>query len=449
MATTRPNILICTWHDTGRHFGCYGQDTVHSPNVDALAAEGWQFDRCFCTSAKCSPARGALMTGRYPQSNGLHYLCHGEFGWRFKDSTQHLAELLRERGYHTVLHGFHHESPANETERLGHHEIYNHLGRDPHWPVLPCDMIAADAADWLQQKAPSDQPFFMQLGFFETHRRYDFGGCEPDRERGVAIPPYLQPSPELEDDMAGLQGSIRKADQAFGTVLQALEASGQKDNTIVVFTIDHGLDLPRAKGTCFDPGIEVAYLMRWPGGGVTGGNRSQRLISQVDMLPTLFELAELELPQAVEGISFADEFNTPRADRQREHIFSMIEEGEKRSVRSSSHKLIRHFTHLRESRFPAQYGATNPVAPHYAGGQQAVPAVLLYDLDKDPLEQHNLAEDPAYADIRQQLDTELWRWMEQVGDPMIVQVPHDPRWRDNIRDYLNWRHDRDARWAGS
>ncbi|MFW5845421.1 MAG: sulfatase [Planctomycetota bacterium] len=444
----QPNILICTWHDTGRWFGCYGHETVQSPNVDALAADGWRFDRCFCTSAKCSPSRGSLMTGRYPQSNGLHYLCHGNFGWRLKDDTRHMAAVLGERGYRTVLHGFHHECPSNETARLGHHEAYNHLGGNPTWPVSPCDVIADGAADWLRARRDADTPFFMQLGFFETHRAYEFGGCQPDDERGVEQPAWMQPSAGLEQDMAGLQGSIKKADAAVGTVLQALEECGQADDTIVLFTVDHGIDLPRAKGTCFEPGVEVACVLRWPAGGIAGGRASSRLISQVDVLPTLCELAGLETPPQMDGISFADEFGTPRPDRQRRHIFTMIAEGEKRAVRDERYKLIRYGTGLREYVSPAPYGAVTGVAPHYPGGQTAAPALQLYDLERDPLEQEDLAADPTHVEIRQELDTALWQWMEQVGDPLIQQLPHDPRWRDQIRDYLNWRHERDVRWAG-
>jgi len=158
-----PNILVCTWHDTGRHFGCYGQRTVHTPNVDRLAADGWLWERAFCASPKCSPSRGAMLTGIWPQSNGLYYLCHGNFGFRLHDSVRTMAQLLGAHGYHTVLHGFQHETnPRQGADRLGHHEAFNHIPLGaPTWQVPPCDEIAEEAAGWLRKRADrkSPQPF--------------------------------------------------------------------------------------------------------------------------------------------------------------------------------------------------------------------------------------------------------------------------------------------------
>jgi arylsulfatase A-like enzyme len=433
-----PNILICTWHDTGRHFGCYGHATVHSPNVDRLAADGVLFERAHCAAAKCSPSRGALLTGQWPQSNGLYHLCHGVFDWRLRAGTKHAAQLLAERGYHTVLHGFHHEHPHSDTPRLGHAELHNHTQPPPTWQVPPCDVVAGDVAAWLRARPVGEQPFFMQVGFFETHRPYAWGGVTPDREHGVEQPAFLAPCPELEQDMAMLQGSIRKADAAVGVILDALAASGHERDTIVVFTVDHGLDLPGAKGTCYEPGLEIALVVRWPAGGLVGGRRVGHLVSNVDVLPTLFELAGLRPEPGMQGVPFTAACRDPAAAPARDHVYAMIEEGERRSVSDGRWKLIRNFRQLRDPVRPVRL--RSPDEPYSTGATlvvgRDVPHVLLFDLHADPNELRNLADDPACADQRQRLDEQLWRWMESVNDPLLA-LPHDPRWRKHLRDFLN------------
>jgi len=282
----------------------------------------------------------------------------------------------------------------------------------------------------------------MQLGFFETHRRYDFGGCEPDREKGVDLPPWIERDEELEEDMAALQGAIRKADAAFGTVLDALESTGLAEETLVIFTVDHGLDLVGSKGTCYEPGMEIAMVMRWPAGGMQGGVRRPELLSNVDIVPTLLELAGLPAEPGVQGCSFARLIRGESTQPPRRYVPGMIEEGEKRSIRNERWKLIRNFTQLRGEVRPVK---RVPVSqPYMSGGaqplfkMQAIPHVQLFDLEADPLETTDLSTDPACADKRAELDGALWRWMESVGDPLLT-LPHEPRWRDQLRDYLNWR----------
>ena len=101
----RPNIVVITTHDTGRHFGCYGIETVHTPTIDGLAADGYQFTNYFTTSPVCSPSRGAMLTGRYPQSNGLIGLTHSPWHWSFNEGERHLSHVLRDAGYHTGMIG--------------------------------------------------------------------------------------------------------------------------------------------------------------------------------------------------------------------------------------------------------------------------------------------------------------------------------------------------------
>ncbi len=448
MKPTLPNILLCTLHDAGRQFGCYGHPTVVTPHVDRLAGEGVILRNAFCASAKCSPSRGALLTGRWPQSNGLYYLCHPPFDWHFHQGERTLTQILADHGYHCVLHGFQHEHPHQSPERLGHHEFYNHEHLAPTWQVPPCDVIAEGAARWLRQQSALPEggdrkPFFLQLGFFETHRPYHWGGAEPDASLGVELPSWIEPTPELENDMAALQGMLRKADAAFGVVLDALEAGGLAEDTLVIFTVDHGLDLPGAKGTCYEPGLETALVLRWPKGGVKGGRKVADMVSNVDLLPSLIELLGLPQQPGVQGISFAQALRGVPNPAKRTLLPGMIEEGERRSIRDERWKLIRNFTQLHEVLRPVRL---KPVKDLYLSGGSTetcvhhnLPLVEFYDLTNDPDELRNLADDPACTPERQRLDAALWQWMESVNDPVLA-LPHIPRWRQNLADYLNWKN---------
>ena len=437
MSHQRPNLLIINWHDTGRHFRCLGIDTVRSPRVDRLAAEGVLFERCFAAATLCSPSRGAMLTGLYPQSNGLMHLCHGNFGWKMNDDTRHLAQLLGSRGYSTRLHGFQHETPHPDVARLGFHEMADVKPQPPHYPVPPCDVIAAGAAEYLQSEAASRQPFYLQMGFFETHRPYAFGGTEPDDSAGVHVPAYVVDNEAARADFAHLQGSIAKADHNVGVVLDALREAGLEENTLVVFTVDHGVAVPSAKATMYDPGLGVILAVRWPRGGICGGQRSSRLVSNVDIVPTLFDLMGLEKPEHFDGISFASEFDRRNGPPERTHVFGMLHTGLQRAVRSDRWKLIRYFDRLREAKRPADL---TPPSRHPAGAEGTTPLnrVQLFDLESDPLETDNLADDPSCRAIQQELDGELWRWMESVNDPLLKGPTPPPRWHESIADYRQW-----------
>jgi len=429
MPDPKPNVIHISWHDAGRHFGCYGQETVHTPNIDRLAAEGTLFERAFACGAVCSPSRAAAMTGRYPQSNGVMGLCHGNFRWQYKPGEKHLAALMRERGYFSTLQGFQHETPHDLVDRLGFDLIQNAGPKPPVHPVPPCDAIAADAAAFLESPQ-AKEPFYLQLGFFETHRPYNFGGCEPDASKGVAIPPYLIDNAFAREDHAALQGAIRKADAAVGVVLDALRDQGLEENTIVVFSPDHGLANPRAKATLYDPGLEIAHIWRWPGGSVPPGNRSSRLVSNVDLVPTLFDLLGEPPLERFEGRSFADELGGRAGSLPREFVFAEHLDGEQRACRSAVGKLVLNFAAIRKEAFPYELKPTWHPILQMGGGVQNVGPLEYYDLENDPRETTNLANDPAAAPEAGRHLEALWQWLDDVEDPVLKGPTPPPRWSE-------------------
>jgi N-sulfoglucosamine sulfohydrolase len=421
---TKPNVVIITTHDTGRHFGCYGVETVHSPAIDALAEDGCKLTNYFTTSPVCSPSRGCMLTGRYPQTNGLIGLTHSPWDWSFNEGERHLSHILRDAGYHTALFGIQHES--SRVEDLGFQSLHAQGGGGARRTALD---IAGALSDFLKSETAS-LPFYAQVGFFETHRPHDFGDVGPDDSKGIYVPPYLVENETSRRELAVQQGAVRRVNEAFEEISQALVESGHADNTLLVFTVDHGIEFPRAKWFCYDPGIEIALIMRWPDGGITGGNTCDHLLSNVDFLPTLLTLIGQPIPGNVEGISFAHVLRDPIAPPTRDAVFSVFQGSESRSIRTAHHKLIRNFAPRRILDTPVNMTTT-------PRPRTKLPVVELYDLANDPNEFTNVAADPAYEAIRQTLSDRLWQWMEEVKDPSLISPIPTPYYYEALADYSN------------
>ncbi len=408
-----PNIIVITTHDSGRHFGCYGLPTVTSPAIDRLAAEGVLFEQMNAVSAICSPSRGGLLTGQYPLTNGLVGLAGGSWNWELHDSATHLSHRLRRQGFHTRMFGLQHETESIES--LGFDDTSAHGGpnRAPH--QRPAPVVARDVAGFLREY-DGDQPFYAQVGFFETHTPYSFGDCQPDDAAGVWMPPYAKThdwpgwakllnrfgsDPAFaRQHLAELQGAIKQADQGVGIILDALDRAGLADDTLVLFNTDHGPELPGAKWTMYDRGLGIAFIMRWPSGGIGGGRRCPWLLSNVDFLPTLYELLGLAAPDDLQGISFAAACRADVADQPspRQTTFGNWVDGLNFSARTERHKLIHN------------------LVPLDSTGRKS-PAYELYDLQLDPLELTDVHAEPAYAGILADMQARLHDWLAEQKDP--------------------------------
>lgn len=419
---SKPNVIIITTHDTGRHFGCYGINTVHTPAIDAIADDGFKFTNYFTTSPVCSPSRGCMLTGRYPQTNGLIGLTHSPWDWVFNEGERHLSHIMRDAGYHTALFGIQHES-AN-VEELGFQS--RHAQNQSGTRQTSLD-IAQALAEFLKSDT-SNSPFYAQVGFFETHRPHDFGDVEPDDSKGVYVPPYLVDDEKSRSELALQQGAIRRANDAVQIITDALKESGHEDNTILVFTVDHGIEFPRAKWFCYDPGIEIALLMRWPNGGLIGGKTCDHLLSNVDFLPTLLSLIGEPIPSNVEGISFSEVFQNPEAPPTRDAIFSIFQGSDSRCIRTEKYKLIRNFAPRRLVDTPVNM--TNTPRPRIKQ-----PVVQMYDIEKDPNEFEDIAREPAYQETYKELSNRLWQWMEEVSDPSLKSPIPTPYYHEAVAEY--------------
>src|SRR5919108_3089645 len=400
--TTAHDVVVMTTHDIGRYLGCYGRTGIVSPNLDAFAASGLRFDQAFCTAPQCSPSRASLATGRYPHNNGVMGLAHHGFDWELDSSVPHIAGVLAGEGFETHIFGGQHVSMHPERLGFAHHHA---------------------ATEGVEAVLATDRRLYLEINFEETHRPYP--RVEGDPPPDLEVPAYLPDGPEALAEMAGLQAGIQLTDEAAGRVLEALEKAGRAQSAVVVFTTDHGVAMPRAKCTLYDPGLEVALLLRWPAADLRGV-RSE-MVSNIDVMPTLLEAADIAIPDGVQGRSLLHEAGRDAifAEKTFHSYYDPM-----RCMRTDRHKLIRNF----ETAFAVEVPADIQAGPIFRAdptrySRDRPNVVELYDLDADPLEHRNLAGVPEMAEVEKRLSDELWRWMRETDDPLLRGPVPSPRYR--------------------
>ncbi len=436
MASNRPNILIVHCHDLGQYLHCYGVATVQTPNLDEFATQGVRFANSFCTTPSCSPSRAALFTGRYPHSNGVMGLTHAKFAWDLHPEEVHLAQYLRDAGYSTAAVGIIHET-ASRPERCGYQRYYG--------GVFAKDMADQTLALLEEYAETPDQPFFLCVGSIEPHRLAEAdledtpGDCsypgnhlEPDSELGVEVPGYLQDTEGARKELAGLQGAVKHVDEQFGRIWRKVQELGIEDNTLIIFTTDHGIAMPHSKCSLFEPGVSVALLMRMPTrAGWNGGATHYYLVQNIDVLPTLLEVVGLPVPSNLQGRSFRPLLDGEAYEPRRE-VFTELTYHDhydpRRAIRTETHKLIADFSTCRAFMDPSQRWRplSDPVSP-VNQAMSYTDYLEVYDLTRDPWELENVSEKPEYQAIKRKLAARLFAWMKETDDPLLqgaVTNPH-------------------------
>lgn len=418
----RPNIVMVHWHDLGRHLGCYGVDSVPSPNVDRLAAQATRYSNAFCTAPLCSPARASISTGRYPHSVGMNGLAHR--GFSYAAQARRLPAMLEPAGYRTALFGVQHES--TDAANLDYQQV--HAQTDRHAPA-----VATAACGWLEEAARGDdRPFYANIGFVEVHRPYGPQHYAPDDPASVSVPAWLPDNAWTRDDLASFQGAIRVADEAAGQIFATLTSSGLAENTWLIFTTDHGAGFPGGKSTLYDAGIGVALIQQFPQAwGLGGGVTVDALWSHVDLVPTILSRLGVAVPDAVEGVDQNPSLQDPAHGVARDRIYAEKSYHNHydpmRCVRTRSHKLIVNYEDRPRlvlppgiERCPTRFGMGDEHLRHRD-------RVELYDLRSDPIEQDNLAGTAEHAGLRQELFDDLLSWQRRTSDPVLRgQVPPAP-----------------------
>lgn len=406
-ATNRPNILYLHSHDTGRYIEPYGYN-VPAPNLQKLASEGVLFRQAFDAAPTCSPSRASLLTGQCPHRNGMLGLAHR--GFALNDYGKHLLHWLRPHGYASALAGIQHI--AKDAATIRYDEVV------PVKSTRAADVAPAAAA--FLRRAPK-LPFFLDVGFFETHREFHKPGPRQDI-RYMETPAPIAETEATRADMAGFCASAAALDEGAGMVLRALESAGLAGNTLVIATTDHGIAFPGMKCNLTVHGTSVYLIVRGPG-GFRGGKVSDAMVSQMDLYPTICEMLQIAPPGWLEGSSLLPLMRGERRELHDE-LFAEVNYHAayepKRAVRTRRWNYVRHYGDKLTPVLPnCDDGPSKTLWLNNGWRQMPVPREMLFDTVLDPNETRNLAGESAHSAVLSEMRGRLDRWMERTEDPLL------------------------------
>ncbi|MGX6978077.1 sulfatase family protein [Vagococcus elongatus] len=434
----KPNIIFMISHDSGRMFSNYGYK-VETPNFDYLAQQSVQFNNYFCSAPQCSPSRGSILTGKYPHNNGLMGLAH--LGFAINSKTETLPKILTKNGYETTLVGLSHETintPPKIEDRI--FSSTTELGYENYIAVDGdrASKVATSVINYLSAR-DSQRPFYLNAGFFETHR--DFDEYQPYADKRSEVKPFdfLKDTPKVRKDVGLFNGSLKVLDAAVGRIVNFIENSQYKNDTIIIFTTDHGVAFPGAKGTLKNSGLGTALLIGMPNSSQKNVQKDA-LLCNVDLMPTLLELTGITAPKDIDGKSFASLLKSD-IDEGREEFFTELTWHDRyqpmRGIRTRKYSYVRNFAdgpkiyvtvdaHLSLSGEEMRDECYIPNEPEE-----------LYDLQKDPLEKNNIINDENYFDIAEKLRKKVNTWMIETEDPLLkgdIKGVGSSRWEKEISE---------------
>lgn len=400
----KPNIVWIMMEDWGYQLSCYGEPGIQTPNIDNFAEEGIRYTNSFCTAPVCSPSRSAMITGFHQNYIGANQ--HRTMGSGFEKQPlpygiKPLPHLLEEAGYFTCFMA----QRKTDLNFTLDHPVYQ-------------------GKDWGERA--EGQPFFAQLTFAGTHRKWNRDPENPINISNVKLPPYYPQSDLAKRDWANGLESAQLVDKQIGEVLQRLEDEGLKDNTIVFIIGDNGRCMPRGKQFLYDGGIQVPILVRWPA-KIKPAQVNDNLVSTLDISKTILDVAGIIPPHALHGRNLLN-----NSTNDTKYIFAARDKMDDthdamRTIRSKEFKLIHNlmperaycqFNQYKETSYPvlAELNVLNlkgKLPPEQAAFMVSTkPEFELYDVINDPDELVNLADNLKYKTIKTELQKELKNWRE-------------------------------------
>ncbi|RMG75345.1 MAG: DUF229 domain-containing protein, partial [Bacteroidetes bacterium] len=406
----RPHILWITTEDMSPRLACYGDSIAHTPNLDRLAAQGVRYTHAFSVSGVCAPSRAALITGMYPTTIGAQHMRTMKRTAALADITD--PELLAIPTYEAV--------PPPEVRcfpellRAAGYYCTNNAKEDYQFtrPITAWDE-SSNQAHWRNRN--SGQPFFAVFNIGITHESQVWARADEPwliDTSAVEVPPYYPNTPIVRRDLARHYNNIQLMDGRVGEILAELEAEGLLDSTIIFFFGDHGDGLPRAKRWCYDSGLRVPLLIRWPK-ALGGGSVDSSLVSFVDFAPSVLSIAGVPVPGWMQGQAF---LGPQRADTPRAYIYAARDRMDPaidnvRAVRDQRYKYLRNYMperpYVQFLPYRDRMGLMQELLRLDAAGElegpqrlwfrQTKPREELFDCLADPHEIHDLAGDPRYA----------------------------------------------------
>lgn len=431
------NIVWLSVEDMSPWIGPYGDDTVPTPHLDKLASEGVTYDNAFATSPVCAPARSSLITGMYATRIGT---------MQMRTGNPSGAALKKDPDAYKDIPSYEGLPPAwvrcfPETLRAHGYYCTNNSKTDYQFnaPVTVWDE-SSGKAHWKNRK--DDQPFFAVFNHNGTHESRAFPG-RSNAPKLVApedapVPPIYPDTPAVRDAMADTYNNIARMDQWVGQKMKELEDAGLLDNTVVIFWSDHGVGLPRGKRSCFDTGLRVPLIVRFPDGHPetrAAGTREDRVVSFIDFGPSTLSLAGIDPDERLDGTPFLGEHARPREGYQAGHTFAHAdrfdaEREQTRTVSDGRYRYTRNYmtdvpyllrVAYREN-IPMtadlykleETGPRKPAQWQFAVKER--PAEAFYDSKTDPWETKNLIDAPEHQDRIAAMRESLDAWIEDTGD---------------------------------
>lgn len=430
----KPNIIFY-FSDQQRY------DTVNetvTPNLTKLAADGVDFENSFTCQPVCGPARACLQTGVYATQNKCF-----RNGISLPENIKPLAAYFNEAGYETAYVGkwhlasdsfpsigFNCEKTAIPEERRGGYKdwwyaadvleftshgydgyVFDGNNNKVEFKGYRADCINDFALEYIEQKS-SDKPFFMFVSQLEPHHQNDRHRYEGPKETVEKFKDY-----PLPEDLTFMKGdykemypdyiaAINRLDENVGRLVEKLKEKGLYENTVIIYTSDHGSHFKTRnseyKRCCHDSAVHTPLIIS--GGAFRGGVKDSRLVSLIDIPPTLLDIAGIEIPESFMGNSLLKEYES---GKERDCVFMQISESQcGRAVRTKKYK----------------YSVRAPGTGEFISSSKIYFEDFLYDLEKDPLEKTNLVKSPKYAHVRKEMKKLLLREMKNAGEkePLIL-----------------------------
>ena len=449
---SKPNIVLMVADDIGLQLGAYGDEQARTPYLDQFAGENVLFRNAFVTSPTCSPSRASILTGIYAHQSGQVGLSH--VGFEMNDMHDSIPARLKDAGYYTGLLGKIHVKPHEAFDfdfKFGGFDYdvdgrrTRHVGEpvpiiDARWneleeeeiPVMQVpDEVSAHTARFLDEAG--DRPFFLMVNFTDPHPpyRHQVAGVpeDPKRPRDVEQLDFVPPwEPFHPNAVAGYYNGCTRLDYLFERVMQELRGRDLDGNSIIIFMSDHGPNFGnRGKGTLYEAGLQTPMIASFP--GLNGPAEVNELVSAIDLFPTALDAAGLRGGTDLPGQSLLRLFTGQweardavfgEANYHVRETFMPI-----RSIREKRYKLIHHAFAPMYADMLDQWGLLGELDDdahwhnrnYHAYAQRS--EFELYDLENDPHELHNLADDPAYAETGERLYRRLQAWQTQSGDFLL------------------------------
>lgn len=431
-AASRPNILLIVSEDNSDHLGCYGELRVHTPHLDALAAGGVQYARAYVPYSVCSPSRAAFLTGLYTRQTGHIGLATHRFSM-YKDFKT-LPAYFRKAGYYIGFLGKTHVNP----ERLVEDHVDHRAIRGANFSkTISIKEYAREARAVMKRAVDAKKPFLLIMNYADAHRRFvgksKHGFPTVTIDQPIAPYPWIgSDSPHLRQELRDYLNCINRLDEGVGLVLTHLEQMNVRDKTLIVYISDHGADFPRGKGSVYENGTRIPMIINYPS-AFPIGKVERAMVSTLDILPTMLKAAGLDVPKHLPGIALQDMDAGTVPPRKYIHTFTTGSCPNllyvQFAIRDERYKLIynpdRALNRLAVTRYQ---NSRLPEGQHVASFLHP-PEYELFDLQRDPHEWTNLADDPDHQAVRRRLIQAMHEFQRRIKDPFA-----DP---DSITKFIN------------